>query len=389
MSDRVRWILFLGYSHQTDLDIHMNGWLDRLNRMSRVWHTTLTVSLVLCIGALDYATGPEMTFSLIYVFPIALGTWFVGERFGLILAALSALVFTGGNLAAGMHVSSIFIPVWDVVIRFFLFAVPVRLLITVHDSQKTLQARVRDRTSALTQEIATRERLEREMLDISERERKRIGYDLHDGLGQQLTGAALAVQVAQQKIAKRGLPEAADLARAVGLIEDGITMSRNLAQSLQPVEEQASGLMEALQRLADRTRELFTIHCRFDCEFPIIIQDPSTADHLYRISQEAVSNAVKHGHAHNVVISLAGHNEATVLSITDDGTGILDRVQSSGMGLKIMAQRARLIGAKLEITRSAPGGTIVTCSLPYTSKSSQVRHAAAARISSAFSLSAS
>jgi signal transduction histidine kinase len=344
----------------------MNGWLDRLNRMSRVSHATLAASLVLCIGALHYVVGPEMTFSMIYVFPIALGTWFVGERFGLILAALSAIVFTVVDLAAGMQVSSIFVPVWNVVIRFFLFAVLVKLLITVHDFQKNLEARVRDRTSALTQEIATRERLEQEMLDISERERKRIGYDLHDGLGQQLTGAALAVQVVQERIAKRDLPEAADLVRAVSLIEDGIAICRKLAQSLQPVEEQAGGLMEALQRLSDTTTELFKIHCRLDCEFPIVIKDVSTADHLYRISQEAISNSVKHGHAHNIVISLEDRDKATVLSIADDGIGILDQVQSSGLGLKIMAQRARLIGAKLEISRSPLGGTIVTCSLPHT-----------------------
>jgi two-component system sensor kinase FixL len=274
-----------------------------------------------------------------------------------------------------VHVSSIFVPIWNVIIRFFLFAVLVRLLITVRDFQKSLEARVRERTSALTQEIATRERLEREMVDISERERKRIGYDLHDGLGQQLTGAALAVQVVREKIAKRDLPEAADLARAVGLIEDGIAISRKLAQSLQPVEEQAGGLMEALQRLSDTTTELFKIQCRFDCEFPIVIHDLSTADNLYRISQEAVSNAVKHGHAHNIVISLEDRDQATVLSITDDGTGILDQVQSGGMGLKIMAQRARLIGAKLGITRTRLRGTIVMCTLPYPQNYSTQRRA--------------
>jgi signal transduction histidine kinase len=226
--------------------------------------------------------------------------------------------------------------------------------------------RVLERTGELRREIGERERLERELLEVGERERRRLGFDLHDGLCQHLTGTALAVQVLKEKLTRRGIPEAAEAAKAVDLIEDGIALSRKLAKGLQPVEMHAGGLMHALQEFAASTTDLFKVPCRFECDAPILFSSISTADHLYQIAREASVNAMKHGRASNVVISLEPRDEGTVLTVSDDGVGIpMPLPKKGGMGLTIMAQRAKLIGASFDIRPAANRGTVVTCVLPH------------------------
>jgi signal transduction histidine kinase len=176
----------------------------------------------------------------------------------------------------------------------------------------------------------------------------------------------LAVHVLKEKLTSQGLPEAGEAAKAVDLIEDGISMSRKLAKGLQPVEMHAGGLMQALQDFAASTTDLFKINCRFDCESPILIGNVSTADHLYHIAREATGNAIKHGHARHVVITLEDHDDGTLLTVTDDGKGIpMPLPKNGGMGLTIMTQRAKLIGASFEIRPNDPGGTLMSCCLPH------------------------
>ena len=122
--------------------------------------------------------------------------------------------------------------------------------------------------------------------------------------------------------------------------------------------------MQALQEFAGATTELFKISCRFECEAPILFSDASTADHLYYIAREATGNAIKHGRARNVIISLDIRDEGSLLTVRDDGIGIPDSVpKNGGMGLTIMTQRAKLIGASFDIHSTAQGGTLVSCCL--------------------------
>jgi two-component system sensor kinase FixL len=124
--------------------------------------------------------------------------------------------------------------------------------------------------------------------------------------------------------------------------------------------------MQALQEFAASTERLFNISCRFECESPVLVPDVAVADHLYRIAQEAVGNAVKHGRASTIVITLDMSDAGTFLRVEDDGVGIAKvPPRSGGMGLRIMAQRAKLIGAAFDIQSSARGGTAVACCLPH------------------------
>lgn len=219
--------------------------------------------------------------------------------------------------------------------------------------------------SSAIRDISDRKRLEKTVLEISEREQRRIGQDLHDGLGQHLTGIAFLTKVQEQKLAEGQIPEAADAAKIVHLVNDAILKTRELSRGLLPVVSDAQGLMSALRLYATEIEDLFGIACRFQCDNPVLIHDTGMATHLYHIAQEAVNNAIKHGHARNIVIRLfAGEREGTLI-IRDDGSGIQRPVAPhAGVGLHIMNYRAGMIGGNLEVRRELPHGTAVTCRFP-------------------------
>ncbi len=219
--------------------------------------------------------------------------------------------------------------------------------------------------SAIGRDITDRKLLQREVLEIAAREQRRIGQDLHDDTGQELTGLAMLAQRLADELQSRSLPQAGTAARIVDGLEQALNHIRALSKGLLPVEVDAEGLMIALADLAARTSELHGVNCRFECDEPVSINDNQTATHLYRLSQEAVTNAVKHGHAYCVLIRLAADHEFVTLSISDDGAGFLEGQRpGDGAGLRIMRYRADLIGAKLTIGANHPRGTRVTCTLP-------------------------
>ena len=210
------------------------------------------------------------------------------------------------------------------------------------------------------------ERLEGSLLEISAREQRRIGADLHDNLGQHLTGTAFMSKALQQRLEAQGLPEAFEAGKIVALVNEAIEKTRELSRGLVPVVAGADGLMASLQRLAREVEDLFSVSCQFVCDVPVLVDDVSAATHLFHIAQEAVSNAVKHGRATRIVVALSAFGDAGRLAIEDNGVGIGGRpTRTSGMGLRIMGYRASMIGGSLEVTHEPGGaGTIVACSFP-------------------------
>ena len=226
--------------------------------------------------------------------------------------------------------------------------------------------------SSAIRDISERKRLEKIVLEISEREQRRIGQDLHDGLGQHLTGIAFMSKVQEQKLAERQIPEAADAAKIVELVNDAIRRTRELSRGLLPVVSEAHGLMSALRLYATEVQDLFGVVCRFQCEEKVLIHDAPMATHLYHIAQEAVNNAIKHSKAKTIVIRLyCGESEGTMI-IKDDGIGIQrPPAPHAGVGLYIMNYRAGIIGGNLEIRREHPRGTAVMCRFPMTNATTQ------------------
>jgi PAS domain S-box-containing protein len=214
-------------------------------------------------------------------------------------------------------------------------------------------------------DITEREQLERALLNISAREQRRIGQDLHDGLGQHLTGIAFMAKVHESKLAEKDTQDAADAAKLVRLVNEAIHKTRELARGLLPVVSDERGLMSALQLWAGEIEDLFGISCKFQCGTAVLIHDNAMATHLYHIAQEAVNNAIKHGSACNIVIRLAAGEGWGMLVIADDGNGISEnRGNSPGMGLHIMNYRAGMIGGRLEVSPGPNGGTEVKCMFP-------------------------
>jgi PAS domain S-box-containing protein len=222
---------------------------------------------------------------------------------------------------------------------------------------------------AVGRDITERRRLEAEVLKISEMERQRIGQDLHDTLGQVLTGVGYLSDVLQQKLAAKSLPEADSVAEIESLVNEAVDTTRSLARGLCPVRLEPEGFMGALNELASQVRDLFDVSCTFVCEKPILVHDGAVARHLYHISQEAVNNAIRHGKAKELLIRLTESNGSAVLTIKDDGVGLpRPEKRVKGMGLRIMNYRAEMIGASLDVRNDPKGGTVVRCCLKSTNE---------------------
>jgi signal transduction histidine kinase len=210
--------------------------------------------------------------------------------------------------------------------------------------------------------MTERKRLEREVLEISAAERREIGFDLHDGVGQHLAGTAFKAKLLEETLAA-DFPQLARSAReVVGLINAGIDQVRRVARGLDPIEVEATGLEPALNQLADDTRTVFGIPCVFRCTQPAPRFDSAVSLQLYRIAQEAIHNALVHGRAKRVEIELAFGGTRTSLMIADDGHGFREEATSrTGMGLRTMEYRARAIGGFLLIDSQVNRGTRITC----------------------------
>ena len=224
---------------------------------------------------------------------------------------------------------------------------------------RALTAVARER--ALATERAERLRLEREALEIVEKEQRRIGADLHDGLGQQLTAIEILCAGLKEDVA--GQPKLArQVARIGGMLRESISQVRALSRGLVPVGEGADALWGSLVELVQQTNSLGRIECRLDSPEVVPVDSPILAGQLYRIAQEAVNNAVKHSRAKCITVGLTRRGGELALDITDNGRG-LPKVVRPGLGLKVMRHRAGVIGAVLTVESGATG-TSVRCRLP-------------------------
>ncbi|GEM_PF-1122103 len=211
-------------------------------------------------------------------------------------------------------------------------------------------------------DITERKRLEQEILDVSARERQSIGRDLHDGLGQELTGVALMMRGLASRIAERCPDVVENVNEIVVYVNQSIETARSLARGLLPVSTETGGLASALRALAARSRDLYGLEVTFRAEVGEKLTLSETgASHLYRIAQEALTNAARHGRATCVQIVLIATDLGFSLRIIDNGIGLARAIPSSaGMGLKIMRYRADMIGARFDITANTPNGAVIT-----------------------------
>ena len=208
-------------------------------------------------------------------------------------------------------------------------------------------------------------KLEQQILEISDEERRRLGHDLHDGLGQHLTGIALLSRVLSQRLEAAGLPES-ELAQSItNLVNESIGWSRDLARGLSPVALGSDGLISSLRDLAIRTSRLPGVQCELRCEDTVLPLDDHRALHIFRIVQEAVNNSIKHGKAGLIGIEVEREGKTATFRVMDDGSGLSATTRHNpGLGLRIMQYRAKMIGATVSVSRASPaGGTVMTCKM--------------------------
>ncbi|HVU07715.1 MAG TPA: PAS domain-containing sensor histidine kinase [Verrucomicrobiae bacterium] len=228
----------------------------------------------------------------------------------------------------------------------------------------TGQSGKKNEVESVARDITERKRLENEILEISNREQRRIGHDLHDGVCQQLAAVAYRMDILADQLQEKNVAEHSEAERIGSIINETINQTRNVARGLFPVRLEENGLASALEELAANAENLFKIRCQFSCDEPLPVLENAVSLHLYYIVQEAVLNAVKHGKATDINISIVRENDRYILTVQDNGIGFQSlngSTGSTGMGIRIMRYRAGVIGTILSL-KSKPGqGTQVTC----------------------------
>ncbi len=218
------------------------------------------------------------------------------------------------------------------------------------------------RIAAIAEDITEHKLLEKEVIEINDRERSRLGQDLHDGICQQLVSIAFATDLLRRDLIAKSPGEAVRAAKITALLDSAITQARNLSHALCPVNLAGDGLAVALRGLAGTVSHGSGIVCGADCSEAVFIHEYAVATHLYRIAQEAVQNAIKHANPSQILIRLSQEGDSIHLSITDNGLGTdEDEARNFGIGLSIIKFRTTMAGGRLQVQRNSTGGTLVSC----------------------------
>jgi len=325
----------------------------------------IIAAYVIVIGLIDYATGKAISMQVFYLAPIALALAWLGFFAAFVTSLCSVVARVGGDYLLGAEYTRWPGIAWNIVGFLATYMIVAWILQAFISLRRELEGRVQSRTAALATEVRAREKLQQELIEISERERRTIGNDLHDGLGQHLTAMAFAAKVLSQQLPDGNEP-AADTAREiVRLAEDGILQSRQLARGLLLTAIEPANLNRELEELAATVQRQTGVRCHYEAVHPPLVRDSSTASHIFRIAQEAVRNSIKHAQPTAVNLRLTGDDHTLVLSVSDNGPGLPQAERrEAGVGLRVMAYRAKLIGGDFTLTSTPGEGTHIRCRVP-------------------------
>jgi signal transduction histidine kinase len=215
-------------------------------------------------------------------------------------------------------------------------------------------------------DVTEQKQLENQVLEVSELERRRVGRDLHESLGQKLAGASFLLEGLVRDRGPDGPQDDSVAAQVIGVLKDSVAHVRAITKGLDPVDLGGGGFLAGLEHLAAGAEKTYGVQCRFRCDEEPPLRDKVTATHLYHIAREAVANAARHGQAKRIEIVLTKDDRGVILWVKDDGTGIAQAgpERSGGMGLRIMRYRAGAAGGTLTVLPGPEGGTVVRCHIP-------------------------
>jgi signal transduction histidine kinase len=329
-----------------------------LTRQSAAVKVLESLLILLAITWLDLTTAHQVSLVLFYSVPIAFAVWLCDARSAFLIAGLAGVLWFWADIASGHPYPGPTVQAWEIAIRFAFFFLVALAGIGMKEQYRASQARI-----ALLERA---QKLEQQIIEVSEYEQQRIGRDLHDGLCQLLAAIRCVATSLKMDLEQRNSDELAMRAEEVEkLLGESVEQARNLAHGLVPIQLDEGGLTAALEQLAASTTRLFGVHCRFEYAGENGTLPVGKRSHLYRIAQEAINNATKHGKAHTVEIRLSANSSALSLSIADDGTGFSKTPkQLNGVGISIMRYRANALGGELEIEDRPSGGTVVSCIVP-------------------------
>jgi signal transduction histidine kinase len=329
--------------------------IDAFGKQPKSWMITEAVSALIAVAVIDIITPWQFSWFIFYAVPVFLIALNFPRRLGIGFAVLSAIVGWLANFDAVEH-RGIAAYSWSGVNRLggLLFAAYCGISIR----------NFREETRLRLETLEHSHELEREIVSAGEREQMRIGQDLHDGVCQTLAALDCAAQCLKMDLESEGSPQVKLATEIQKRLSAATLEARNLARGIYPVSIKGDGLGLALRELVMTTNTLFHTKVGFESDDDVAVKDSEVAMHLYRITQEALSNAMRHANATRVNVSLMREEQRLTISVADDGCGSAIQARPDGMGWRTMRYRAKLIGAEINVDSKPSGGTTIRCTLP-------------------------
>jgi signal transduction histidine kinase len=325
----------------------------------------ITSLLTAAVGYTDWLSGSEVSFSVFYLLPVGYATWFLGPRAGCLTSVACAIIWFSVEARFGRAYSEPWIPVWNASVRVVFFGLGVSAVAFARRTENRLLRDVEYGTARLVEEANHRQRLEHEMTELLAQEQVRIAQDLHDGLGQYLSALAFQTRILAEDLAQECSPHAIHAERMMALIRKTNQITRQLDRALRLPETGTGGLLPAVRALAMEFEQLTGVRCEVEADQNTIPLDDFRTMMLFRIVQEAFSNAVKHAKPSLIRASLMVIDQTLHVKVVDDGSPMQKHsAEDVGAGLRIMAIRAELIGARLRTAATGSAGFAVECAVP-------------------------
>jgi signal transduction histidine kinase len=356
----------------------MHHWITHPTGERKLAFGLLCLLALAIIGLIDYWADYRVLFTILYILPIGFSTLYVNRIFAIFLALLSVAIWVVGDKLAGAPSPGLGIWLWNGGVVFSLYIVVIFLLNALRHALVGLETSVENQTRDLRHEMEERQRLEHEILDLTERERQSFGHELHDIVCQELAGIAIAGHMLAKKLLTKQHKEAEDAREIAVMIDQALTKTRNVARGFFTGGFDMAGLEESLRETIRNIEERKGIRGEIKWDDGLMIANEEVLVHLFRIAQEAIQNAVKYADPTCIEVSLVRLDDKIQMIVSDNGKGMPANIQpEKGLGLRIMAYRAGIIGGEFKLEKPPAGGTRVVCQIPI-GKISATREAVAA-----------